>query len=166
MIRVIKAPKSIPAVLPHGPMREQLVTFDPLAEIARSMEENYVSLATRTTQMLQELQGQVPTTTTVSRTTKQAKWEDGPGFVWKNVASPTASDRARSTPLSRAWRNTTAWLRIVAADRSAFHVRAAVWKLLHYDHRLQISDPLMQQDAAEFIAWRQCLSAETLSTTA
>jgi len=68
--------------------------------------------------------------------------------------------------MSRAWRNTTAWLRVVAANRSAFLVRAAMWKLLHYDHRLQVSDPLMQQDAAEFIAWRQCLSADTLSTTA
>jgi hypothetical protein len=61
------------------------VTFGPLAEIARSMEENYVSLATRTTQMLQELQGQVPTATTGSRTTKLAKWEDGPGILWRTL---------------------------------------------------------------------------------
>ena len=101
----------------------------------------------------------------MSQTTKQAKWEDGPSIIWKNVACPTASDRARTTPVSRAWGNTTAWLRIVLADRDAFHVRAAMWKLLHYDHRLQISDPLLQQEAAEFIAWRQCLSADALSLT-
>ena len=110
MIRVIKAPQSIPAVLPHGPMREQSMPFDSLAEIAKSMDENYDDLAARTTQMLLELQGLVPrdrtaktgTAKTVSRTTKQPAWEDGPGFVWKNAASPAASDRARSTPLSRA----------------------------------------------------------------
>ena len=45
--------------------------------------------------------------------------------------------------MSRAWRNTTAWLRIVLANRDTYHVKAAVWKLLHYDHRLQVDDPLM-----------------------
>ena len=163
MIRVIRAPLSIPAVLPHGPMREQAMPFDMLAENAKSMEENYDGLAPRTTQMLLELQGHVPVET-ASRKTKQPAWEDGPGFVWKNVSSPTATDRPRSTPMSRAWRNTTSWLRVVAANRSALLVRAAMWKLLHYDHQLQVSDPLLQQDAAEFLAWRQCLSPETLST--
>ena len=39
-----------------------------------------------------------------------------------------------------------------------------MWKLLHYDHRLQVNDPTMQQHAAEFIAWRLCLTTATLSS--
>ncbi len=66
--------------------------------------------------------------------------------------------------MSRAWRNTTAWLRVVVANRSTFHVMAAKWRLLHYDHRLQVNDPTMQLQAAEFVAWRRCLSVETLSS--
>ena len=79
MVRHIKAPLNIPAVLPHGPMREQLEEFDSLVEIARSIERNYTSLAERTTHMLQGLQGYVPS----EQTTKEAKWEDGPKFVEK-----------------------------------------------------------------------------------
>ena len=82
----------------------------------------------------------------------------------KNLADPAASDLARTTPVFRAWRNTTAWLRVVLANRTEHLTRAAVWKLLHYDHRLKIDDQRMQLEAAEFIAWRGCLSTSTLSS--
>ena len=56
-----------------------------------------------------------------------------------------------------------AWLRLVLANRDTYHVKVAVWKLLRYDHRLQVADPLTQQEAAEFVAWKQCLSVDALS---
>ena len=39
-----------------------------------------------------------------------------------------------------------------------------MWKLLHYDHRLQVEDPRMKVEAAEFIAWRNCLSSIILES--
>ena len=35
---------------------------------------------------------------------------------------------------------------------------------MHYDHRLQVDDPHMQVEAAEFTAWRQRLSQTTLAS--
>ena len=49
MVRVIRAPQSIPAVLPHGPMREQRQPFNMLTENRNSMDDNYATLTARTT---------------------------------------------------------------------------------------------------------------------
>ncbi len=102
MVRVIRAPQSIPAVLPHGPMREQRQPFDMLAENRNSMDNNYATLTSRTTEMLLELQGVVPDVPTAqpgSQLAKQPKWEHGPKFVWKNAADPAATDKTRTTPM-------------------------------------------------------------------
>ena len=141
MVRHIKAPLKIPAVLPHGPMQQQAVEFDALVENANSMEQNYSTLAERTTTMLLGLMGG----DSQEGASNATKWEEGPKFVWKNVANPAATDAARSTPVSRAWRNTTAWLRVVQANRSTVLARNAVWKLIHYDHRLQVDDTQMRE---------------------
>ena len=151
MVRHIKAPASIPAVLPHGPLRQRADELDPLNELARTTEQNYVALAARTARILENLAG----ITTADKTASKPEWEEGTKFTWKNVASPAATDASRSTPISRAWRNTAAWLRIVLANRSPFHTKAAMWRIIHFDHRLQVDDPRMQIEAAEFIAWRQ-----------
>ena len=119
-------------------------------------------MAENTAQILQQLQGVSPATE--KKAGKETKWDQGVKFVWKNLADPAASDLARTTPVSRAWRNTTAWLRVVLANRTEHLARSAVWKLLHYDHRLKIDDPRMQLEAAEFIAWRGCLSAAILAS--
>ena len=164
MVRQIKAPASIPAVLPHGPLQEPLAEPDALEELYKSIDESYASLAEDTTQILQQLQGESPTSG--AKTGKQAKWDQGVKFGWKNLADPPASDLTRTTPVSRAWRNTTAWLRVALANRSEHLRRSAVWKLLYYDHRLQVDDPRLKTEAAEFIAWRSCLSAPILDSPA
>ena len=158
MVRHIKAPCSIPAVLPHGPLQEQLHVFDALIENARTIEQNYTTLAEQTTNILRGLMSDEAG----DIRGKQPQWEEGPKFVWKNVASPTASDKARSSPVSRAWKNVTAWLRIVRDNRSPFLVGSAKWKLLFYDHPLLVEDPNLKGDAAAFIGWKRCLSETNL----
>ena len=162
MVRQIKTPASIPAVLPHGPLQQQSVVPDPLVENARSIDQNYALLTELTAQILQQLQGVSPPTG--KQAGKVASWDQGVKFYWKNLADPAATDLARTTPVSRAWRNTTAWLRVVLANRTEHLTKAAMWKLLHYDHRLKIDDQRMQLEAAEFVAWRGCLSTSTLSS--
>ena len=73
MVRQIKAPASIPAVLPHGPLQQQSVVPDALEENARSIDQNYALLAESTTQILQQLQGISPTTE--KKAGKEAKWD-------------------------------------------------------------------------------------------
>ena len=109
MVRQIKAPASIPAVLPQDPMQQPPIEPDALEEINKSIDQSYASLAESTAQILQQLQGVPPTTG--GKAGKIAKWDQGVKFVWKNLADPAASDLTRTTPVSRAWRNTTAWLR-------------------------------------------------------
>ena len=41
-----------------------------------------------------------------------------------------------------------------------------MWKLLHYDHRLQVDDPQMREEAAAFVAWKGCLSEQALASPA
>jgi len=131
-------------------------------ENAKSIDQNYALLAESTAHILHQLQGSPPASD--KKAGKEARWDQGVKFVWKNLADPAASDLTRTTPVSRAWRNTTSWLRVVLANRSEHLSRSAVWKLLHYDHRLKVDDPRMQLEAAEFIAWRGCLSAAILES--
>ena len=160
MVRYIKAPASIPAVLPHGPMQQPPEPTDDLKTLYESIDEEFAQLAADTTRVLQQLQGTL--TPDARKPTSATAWGEGVKFGWKNVADPAASDLARSTPLSRAWRNTAAWLRVVRDNRTEHLVKAATWKLLFYDHRLKCDDPWMQTEAAEFISWKRCLSTTTL----
>ena len=96
MVRHLKAPQSLPAVLPHGPLREPEHEFDALVENARSIDQNYATLVEQTDSILRGLIG----TESKANLSEQTHWENGPKFVWKNVASPAASDKARSTPVS------------------------------------------------------------------
>ena len=82
MVRQLNAPLSIPAVLPHGPMQEQTFIFDSLVENARSLDQNYSSLAEHTTKMLQQLQDNAPSNAETARQSgKVAQWEEGPRFI-------------------------------------------------------------------------------------
>ena len=48
------------------------------------------------------------------------------------------------------------------ANKSQTLVRSAVWRLIHYDHRLCTRDPNLQPDEAAFSAWRAALTSEAL----
>ena len=124
MVRQIKTPASIPAVLLHGPLQQQSVVPDPLVENARSIDQNYALLTELTTKILQQLQGVSPPTG--KQAGKVASWDQGVKFYWKNLADPAATDLARTTPVPRAWRNTTAWLRVVLANRTEHLTKAAI----------------------------------------
>ena len=75
-------------------MQEQKEKFDSLVEITRSIEQNYTSLAERTTQLLQGLQVHVPS----MLATKQAMWEDGPKFCLEERRQPNSLRQSSHHP--------------------------------------------------------------------
>jgi hypothetical protein len=90
-------------------------------------------------------------------------WAEGPKFVWRNLAAPKASDETKSSPLSRAWKRTACWLRALRDSRSVKLASAARWKLLNYDHQLNVADPAMLGEAAAFRVWRALLNEQVLA---
>ena len=60
-------------MLPHGPLREQTKELAALTEIARSIEQNYESLAAKTTLVLQDLMGN----TSTDQSPGKPEWEEG-----------------------------------------------------------------------------------------
>ena len=83
MVRQVQAPLSLPAVLPHGALQE-VDGIDSLAELYKSTDDNYTGLTARTVTILRGLLGEEG----VAKGDKEAKWQDGPKFVWRNVATP------------------------------------------------------------------------------
>ena len=111
IVRQLKAQVTLPAVLPHGPLREPVVPLDDLKALYRTVEQNFVDLTQRTVTILQGL-----TDDSGEGQDKAGQWADGPKFVWRNLSNPIATDLGRSTPVSRAWRRTVSWLRILKND--------------------------------------------------
>ena len=54
------------------------------------------------------------------------------------------------------------WLRACVEAKAPGQAQAAVWRLLHYDHQLQIYDPALKDDGEAFTRWRSCLSVVSL----
>ena len=82
------------------------------------------------------------------------------------MTSPKATDETRTTPVSRAWRRTVAWLRTVRANKTAPLVKSAKWKLLFYDHPLVAQDEPMKDEIAAFNVWKRMLSQRSLADPA
>ena len=55
---------------------------------------------------------------------------------------------------SRAWRRTVTWLREVTANRTKYLTMSASWKLLYYDHRLEVGE--QQLDGRSIVAVGPC----------
>ena len=159
MIRQIKAPHPIPAILPHVSLQFLPEQPEAVAELYANTDDNYALLTQQTTAVLLDLMGVEEGTGA-----KLAACNGGPRLVWKNAASPKASDRARTNPVSRAWDKTVTWLRDLAANRNLTTAKAAKWNLLHYRHNLTVDDPYLQADASSFRAWVRCISDEALSS--
>ena len=134
---------------------------DAVTELYANTADNYVLLTQQTTAVLLDLMGVDEGTRT-----KMASWDGGPRLVWKNAASPKATDRARTKAISRAWDRTVTWLRDLAAGRNLTTAKAARWNLLHYKHDLAVDDPYLQADAASFRAWGSCINAEARTNPA
>ena len=155
-----------------------------MVELYRTADQNFADLTRQTMTILYGLAGDQ-----ADGDRKKGDWSDGPKFVWRNLSSPTANDRVKSNPVSRAWKRTAGWLRILKASiginearhreqsasgprrerkdaRNAGLASSAKWKLLYYDHQLHVADAELQEEAAAFRAWRTMCSEEVLRTTA
>ena len=82
LVRQIKAPPSLLAQLPFGPLQQQKVVLDPLAMNRSSIEDNYSLLATQSAKILLELKGLRP-----EEISDVPGWLDGPRFKWTNMAN-------------------------------------------------------------------------------
>ena len=160
MVRMLQAPTSLPAILPHGPMEEETVMLDPVEQSGKPIDERYAELANRTTAKLGKLIGK-----DLDGSRSSNEWADVPKFVWRNAADPKATDEARSSPVSRAWKRSLSWLRKVQAASTSTARDAAVWKLLHYRHDLLVHEPLLQEDAAAFRAWNGLITRQMLRSS-
>jgi len=142
-------------------MGEQEVELDMLEQHYKPVEVQFDDLVKHTSTTLGKLAG-----LDLGAAGGRRAWRDGPKYVWKNVANPPAVEETRTTPTSRAWKRTAAWLRTVAANRSYEAAAAATWKLLHYRHQLLTHEPALQEQVAAFQAWHQLLSPAVLNSQA
>ena len=122
-----------------------------------SAGSNYALLIKQSTEILLDLMGVEERTRA-----KLANWAGGPQSVWKNAASPKATDRVRASPVSRAWLREVTWLRDLAANSNAATSKVAEWNLRFYKHDLAVDDPYLQADAASFRAWAKIVSSADL----
>jgi hypothetical protein len=125
MIRQLKTPVSLPAGLPFGPLREYNFG-DELSELSNgTIDEQYVGVMIKVEQILNELAG-----VDLQQAAKQPSRAQGPKFIWKNACGPPASDKCKSSPVSRAWRAMAGWLRTLRMAVGDEEADAARWKLL------------------------------------
>ena len=133
-------PISIPAVLPYGPPNEQQHRLDlilqEMIQHTGGIDQQFVDLTRLYEDHLFVTMGMEQ-----SSVANSARREHGIRFKWTNAASPAADQIARSTPVSRAWRRVVAWFREVIARRTHSLVQSAIWRLLYYQHDLNVQDP-------------------------
>ena len=145
-------------MLPHGPIQQHAYQPDLVDELYTTTHDHYAKCPT--TRQPSSWTSWGIDQDTQARVTS---WDAGPTFIWRNAACPKASDRVKSNPVSRAWQRTVAWLRELQASRTTNVTSAAKWKLLFYEHPLEVDDPFLQADAAAFRAWARMVTAEALS---
>ena len=157
MVRQLQTPMPLPAQLPFGPMRDHTFGTELAGLSDGTIDEHYVAVVTKVELILNELTG-----ATREQVAKSRSRAHGPRFVWKNACGPPATDKCRSTPVSRAWRLMAGWLRTVRMATTEADANAARWKLLFYRHQLQVDDPRMQQARCQVIAWQRLLTGQML----
>lgn len=160
MIRQLKTPAALPARLPFGPLREHSFGEDLSGLSKGSLDEHYGAVMSKLELILNEVAG--ATSQQVAKTPSRVQ---GPKFIWKSACGPPASDKCRSTPVSRAWRLMAGWLRALRLANGEKEADAARWKLLFYRHQLQVDDPSMQQARSEVLAWQEQLTQQMLRTS-
>ena len=96
---------------------------------------------------------------TISRA---AGHSQGPKTKWVNVVGEPASDKCRSTVVSRAWAISVCWFRTVLTAKRKTETQSAKWRILFHSIDLESKDPRLQAGGADFIAWRACISKEAL----
>ena len=84
----------------------------------------------------------------------------GPSHVLKPVQRDVGRDGHRTNPITRAWRLDSRWLKTMASSKDSSARRRALWKLLHYEHQLEVSDPALGDAKVEFQRWHEELKFE------
>ena len=140
------AHRSLPAVLPHGPISlrvaEREVVLDPHRlhttgmRVLQAVEDN-----------LYELVGHQPKIGEQSRL-------DGPKFIEKPIAGQTLHVLGKTGSLVPAWQILFGWLRTFLASPVLARRKSALWRVLHADVGLySIRDPRLQNGVQQCKAW-------------
>lgn len=153
MVRHLEAPANIPAILPHGPLNKTSPCLGDLERYFKPAETLFKELSDITSAILYGLMGIDTASGTDAK--PPSTWSNGPRFACGNVASPAATDETRTTPVSRAWRRTVAWLRVVRANKNPSLAKSAKWKLLSYNHPIKADDEAMKDEKCGL----QCLAS-------
>ena len=85
MVRQLKATKSFPAVMPHGPVQEQPEPPDLLAMNVMAPDDTYADLTRRTTDILRSLAGDDGDP---RQEGKQKNWTEGPPLCGETLPTP------------------------------------------------------------------------------
>ena len=93
---------------------------------------------------------------------RAAGHSQGPKTKWVNIAGEPASDKCRSTVVSRAWAISACWLRTVLTAKRKTEAQSAKWRILFHSIDLESKDPRLQDGIADFKAWRANISREAL----
>lgn len=159
MVRQLKAPRGFPAQLPLGPPNAPQAPQVEAPVCGDSLDEECSALICSIERELSAVAGHPP-----GLASQHAGRADGAKFVWRSACGPPASDKCRSSPISRAWRRIESWLRAITSAHTVDRADAARWKLLHHRLRLEVDDPALLQAKLQLLAWNTLLSETALRT--
>ena len=146
LLRTLAAPLKSGPILPHGPPNKEEV------ELGDRSDTDLGGCMERIEHELSQISGH-----DVVAATLHAGRSEGPKFKWKQAVANKEMDRAKTTSVSRAWRNTAGWLADARKSASETTKRAAQWKIRWYDHPTpdpaRASPPQLQ--AMETFKWWQ-----------
>jgi len=93
---------------------------------------------------------------------KQSGREKGVKYAWKNPLGDRPPESAKTTAVSRAWRNTACWLGTIAKTKQQAVASTARWRVLHYKHpKPQMATASREQARAmeAFLLWQKSLTS-------
>ena len=61
----------------------------------------------------------------------------------KAIQPELGKDEHKTNPVTRAWRLDSRWLKTMASSKDPSSRGRALWKLLHYEHQLEVNDPAL-----------------------
>ena len=128
VVRELDVPKGCGASLPYGPAAKVCAT-DRAFTGTGGGGAGYVGLIRQIEAELCAVENR-----DTKGAAKRSGREEGAKYVWKNPLGDKPAISARTTAVSRAWRNTAAWLGATAKTKDQKVVNAARWRIIHYAH--------------------------------
>lgn len=155
VVRTLRAPKSLPAVLPHGPMNRSAAEMDVVLD-SHCVHTSGMRVMKAVEDSLYQLIGHRPKSDEASRV-------DGPQIVQKEVSQQAIDPMGKAGPLVKSWQILITCLRTLLVSPVEGRRMAALWRLLYADVSLYAIKGVRLADGVRVcIAWRARLSRQFL----